>query len=398
MGTSSGTAVEKVAIFAIKGTLPLPIGWSRPVVSRTNEHGKQEFAVANSQDLIWRSIDSLAQFEEEGFLTILNAGTTIRSQEVGESWILYVNESQLKELPATASVLQLFHEEIQRCPHQHNSFTLSRADDQEAQNIQCANIHCVVVTKSCLDTFRSNAFKALFDEIVSYQLSRKSDFNLLHQASLMLVDLASSETDGANGIALSLSLLFETDNAAQAQHWLSLVCTKFGFASEIKEWQLRAESLMARCRFLSHKKLLVEKYLDFVGDRFFVGREFEAQSSVRMADDFSPFLTIGNRAIEQHAVDNSMFGGAPVGLGQIAGVSSVNFLEGNAKFMSTRTLPGSIIVNTDSNRQVISCFASGEWFRYAINAELLSEFSGTFYSGVTLKIPTAQLDMYRKNQ
>lgn len=240
MGTSSETTVENVAIFAIKGTLPLPIGWSRPLVSRTNEHGGHEFAVANSQDLIWRNIDSLTQFEEEGFLTTLNKGMEIHSSEIGNSWILYVNESLLSELPATVSILQLFREETQKCSQQQNKLDFTRTSDQGSQSIRLT-----VIPKSRLDTFRSKAFKALFDDIVFCQLSRSTDCNLLHQASLMLVDLASSETEGANGIALSLSLLFETDKAAQAQHWLNLVCTKFGFSSKIEEWQLRSRSILA---------------------------------------------------------------------------------------------------------------------------------------------------------
>jgi hypothetical protein len=240
METSSETTVENVAIVAIKGTLPLLIGWSRPVISRTSEQGEQEFAVSNSQNLIWRNIDSLAQFEEEGFLTTLNTGREIHSSEIGNTWILYVNESLLSELPATASILQLFHEEAQQCSQQQNMFDFTRTADKGIQSIRWT-----VISKSRLDTFRSKAFKALFDDISICQLSRSTDCNLLHEASLMLVDLASSETEGANGIALSLSLLFETDKAVQAQHWLNLVCTKFGFTNAIEEWQLRSRSILA---------------------------------------------------------------------------------------------------------------------------------------------------------
>lgn len=413
MGTSSETTVEKVAIVAIKGTLPLPIGWSRPVISRTNEQSKQEFAVASSQDLIWRNFDSLTQFEEEGFLTTLNKGMEIHPSEIGNTWILYLNENQLSKLPATASILQLFHEEAQQCSQQQTILYLTRKADQDSQSIWMT-----VIPESRLDTFRSKAFKALFDDIVFCQLSRSTDCNRLHEASLMLVDLASSETEGANGIALSLALLFETNKAAQAQHWLNLVCTKFKFSSSLKEWQLRAESLLASCSFLARQEILtekpqvknsstnpndviqsiVEKYLELDRDRFFVTREFEAQSSVRMADDLTKFLTVGNGAFAQHTLDNSMFGSAPVGPGQIAGFPKAIYQDWNAKFKTTRTLPGLIIVNTESNRHVISCLADGEWFRYAINAVLLSELSGTIDSGVSLKIPDAQLDLHRKFQ
>ncbi|MCU0713971.1 MAG: hypothetical protein MUC43_18080 [Pirellula sp.] len=238
MGTSSEKAVENVAIFAIKGTLPLPLGWSRPLVSRIIENGEREYTVAGQAKSSWQSTEPLDQYEEEGFLTRLGTEIGIASSDIPESWIFYIRENQLRELPATTALLKLV---LDVCNHSTKLPPLTKTD--HPNEVEASLARFARLSNSQLQDLRKRAFSVLFDEIVTCDAVSKDEINRLLQTSLMLIDLAETQAEGSKGISLALSLMFESDSAPQSQHWLKLVCTKFGFSSSIQEWNLRAQSM-----------------------------------------------------------------------------------------------------------------------------------------------------------